>query len=642
MKKLVNKKWYIILLSLFWLYIIVLNKPFTNSVDTNYDVSSIKNNNGVVGELMAGTTIKQEFVASDNYLSQISLFCATYQRTNTGQMVVSLTDTQEKKVIFENTVDMSMIQDNAFYTIEFSKQIKSKNRVYELNIECIDGEKGNAITIYCGAPSEEYSNAKIDNIDLGQALYFETSYYNAKIIIIKNIAWICIILLSYVLVLNIKKADERMFLIISICMGVVFVFINPFFHPIDESTHFFRSYMISQGELFDTIQDGKIGGIVAENYKEIASNQLSLKFYFSNPKLWNQSFSNAKEFYYNPYMSSVTPVNHAIGAIGIFIGSLLHFPVILVIILGRLADFVFYCSFSYFAIKKARYYKSLFFIIATFPMSIWLAASYSIDPILLSSALLFSSICLRHYFDKKMIMTRKEKIALLICCIFIASVKYLVYTPILLLFLLVPREKFSKRNYFIEWVIAILVVGFMGLLQVYLLKTFPFTEDRNGDVDVIRQVKFICNNILYTVRNFANYIVNSILFHVEGLGATNCSSIISSLIGIFGIFGAFLEKNKYPLCNKKKVKFNILLLGIFFVIFGLTIVSLYVGYTPVGKFAVEGLQTRYLIPIFLFLMIPISSLNIKNNIKNYEEGVSFIMSIGLIDMAARTLINIFS
>ena len=40
-------------------------------------------------------------------------------------------------------------------------------------------------------------------------------------------------------------------------------------------------------------------------------------------------------------------------------------------------------------------------------------------------------------------------------------------------------------------------------------------------------------------------------------------------------------------------------------------------------------------------MIPISMFDVKNRIVNYEEKVAFIMNIGLIDMLANILLNVF-
>lgn len=69
---------------------------------------------------------------------------------------------------------------------------------------------------------------------------------------------------------------------------------------------------------------------------------------------------------------------------------------------------------------------------------------------------------------------------------------------------------------------------------------------------------------------------------------------------------------------------------IFLISYGLTIVVLYIGYTPVGLSDVQGLQTRYWLPILIFLMMLISMLKVENKIKNHERMVAFFMGIGIV------------
>lgn len=632
----------VVILLIFWIYFIFVNSPFDLNKGTDYEVTETQNTNGVVGEITKDVSISRKFLASENNFQGLAVLCANYLRNNTSTIKVSLVDLDSGKLLFENLISVDDIEDNKYYYIQFDRQKNSKNCEYELKIQGIDGEEGNAITVYSGEGTNNFAEANINGQKIGQSICLKTIYFSMKLQIYKMLVYIVLIICSLFFVLKFKKADENTFLKMAIFIGTLVVVVNPFYHPIDESTHFFRSFMISQGDFKDEINSGVIGGEVPSNYRNIVDEErLSLKTYFSYPKIWNQKLSKQKSFYVNPYMSSVTPINHSIAAVGILIGRVLHLPVVLIIILGRLTDLIFYSIFSYYAIKKSRFYKSFYFMIATLPICFGLAGSYSIDPVLISASLLFSSICLRHYFEKDIEMTRKEKIALIICAIFIASVKYLVYTPILLLFLLVPRKKFTKKEYMCEWVAAIIVVILMAISQILLLKQFPFTEDRNGDVDVMRQVQYIIHNLGTTIRNFVSYFVNNVLHHIEGLGGPGCSSVLSSLIGIFVVFGAFLAPDKYQYNKNEKNKCCILLLLIFLVSYGLTIASLYVGFTPVGKFSVDGLQTRYLIPVLLFIMIPISMFDVKNRIANYEEKVAFIMNIGLIDMLANILLNVF-
>ena len=120
------------------------------------------------------------------------------------------------------------------------------------------------------------------------------------------------------------------------------------------------------------------------------------------------------------------------------------------------------------------------------------------------------------------------------------------------------------------------------------------------------------------------------------------SETVRDLIGLFLIFGAAFEIKRYEFSNKNKIYiFIILMLFIFATIYLLTTVSLYLGFTPVGKFDVEGVQPRYFVPVLIFLMIPMSFVPIKNNIKRYSEKVAFIMLLGQVNMFMGLLIDNF-
>lgn len=57
--------------------------------------------------------------------------------------------------------------------------------------------------------------------------------------------------------------------------------------------------------------------------------------------------------------------------------------------------------------------------------------------------------------------------------------------------------------------LAIILIGIMALVQLKLLSSFKFTEDRNGDVDVARQIKYIISDFGTVLRNILNYFVES-------------------------------------------------------------------------------------------------------------------------------------
>lgn len=633
---------YLIILIFFWLVVIAINDPF-DIEKGNYYLEDRGGRAGTttLGDLTAGTSVKQKFKATENDMNGVELFFATYgTRDNNSTYVLTILD-KKGDIVFENRINGNEISDNSFYSLSFDNVDNSKGEEYTISIESVDALNDNCISLWINENSDE-SSVSLDGKQINGSLVFKVNYYRSYQIL-KIILWSLIVLLSLVFTLSFEGANEKGFLQIAFILGVFVLLFNPFVHRIDESTHFFRSFCISQGDFYDSKLGEQIGADVPDNYPEIVERELNIKTLIENPDNWFQKFSTHSEFYSNPYMSSVVPVNHAVAAIGILIGRVLSLNALGVILLGRLVNYLFYVCICYFAIKNMKYYKTIFFIIASLPMSIWLAASYSADPVLLATSLLFISICLKYKFSNEYIqIERKDIIILFLCGISITSVKYLIYTPILLFFFFIPRKLFKKGEYKRLILFAVLLVICMALWQLYMLKAFPFTEDRNGYVNVGEQIKFILVHIPYTISNFTNYFSNNLLNHLEGFHYETGILEVGKIAGLMLVVCAFLEKRKYKFESKKeKILLAIVCLGIFIISYGLTIVALYAGFTPVGLKDVQGLQTRYWLPILFPLMLVISMLPIKNNLVNYEKYVGFFMGLGIVNTLSGILLKIF-
>lgn len=453
------------------------------------------------------------------------------------------------------------------------------------------------------------------------------------------------IIASYVCCLMVNKLDEKSFLVIAVLLGGIMIFANPFVHIMDESTHYFRSFAISEGQWIDIIdENGEIGAIMPENYYKFQI-KLTLKTVIENQDFFGESYSDTNAFSRNPYMSSVLPTNHAIAAVGIFLANLFNAPIWVVMWVSRIFDLAVYIILCYWAIKIAKYYKSFYFVSALLPMSIWLAASCSQDPIVNGATMLFISICLKYKWGDEQYVSKLDTVAILMCGFSIASVKYLVYSPVLLLFFVIPKEKFKKNQRGIMIALAIIIVIVCVAGQFYLLDKFPYKEDRNGDVDMARQIAFILDSPIAAFRIFTEYVSNHVLWHLENFWYESATGLLCQWAGIFGIAAApVLAKDKYQWKEEDKKKergFSLLMIFIVSVVTILTVIALYLGFTPVAKPGVDGLQTRYFIPVLFPIMYLLSKLDVINNIKKYELMVANIMMLGILDMIAKGLLDTF-
>lgn len=613
------KKLLFIILAIFWAFMI-----FIVYGDSFFKQETITKQLGNKYQpVTAGIVVKQAFNCEYDDLFGISVAYGTFERENTALMNLSVKELDSGKILYKEVVDCSKLEDNAEHVYEFETQQNSKGREYEVEIEGIDGDSENCVLVQSIA-SVQYSEA---------------------VNVVKLFACFILIIASFIVTAFIKKPDEKSFLAIALILGTLMILYNPFVQPLDESTHFFRSFSIANGEWLDSVNaEGKVGSYMPENYQEILDEELNIKNLIFNSEIWTQRFSKNDTFVENCHMASVFPINHSVAALGIFIARGMGLPAAGVIFLSRFFPLLFYVICGFFAIRNVDKYKSLFFLAALMPVGVWLAASCSQDPVVNGTALFFVSICLKYKFDDKgKQVTIVDRTLILISVAIISSVKYLIYTPLFLLFFLIPREKMSKKHRIIMIASAITIVVVFAVIQLKLLAMFPFAE-WGDDKDVAGQIQYILLSPAKALRN----IINSSIYNTWNCIRTLCSprtsgaDITGPLVVAFSVFIApLLEQRKHSWKIRERKNAALLFVFIFIVVMLLVNVALYLGFTPVGIDGIEGVQARYYLPVIILFMILLSLLPVKNNWKQYEEAVPFISMIGITDVLMGCLYSSF-
>ena len=596
--------------------------------------------------LHGGETLQETFRSTLKGLKAVNIYSMHDESTSHDILMEIKTD---GKIIYSKTVNTQEIGD--VYQLDLQGVVSDDaGKDYTLMFTNLstdnNPDSGITFNMHSDIVSEE-DNAVFNGDRQNQSLNFGAEYQNKTLDMIYLGIWSLLILLSFICVIFLDERLEHNFLIIGCVIGLFYMFINPFPHAIDEYTHFFRAFCISQGDIHDSInENGLIGAEVSESYTDLLNVGFSIPKWYANREFYNKPFSETTEFYVNPYMSSVIPTDHAVSAAGIFAGRVLHLNLVWIIILSRLFDLIFYMVFAYYAIKFANHYKAIFFGVALIPWQLFSAASCSQDAILAGASLFMVSYCLHFYFNKDndsaAAIGVKEMVLLLLPILFISSIKYLIYMPLVILFLFIPARLFKvKRGKMILIGITVLFSFVMFVYQVFLLKAFPFVEDRIENVDVAGQVKYVFSNIYYSYRNFGEYFFESLLDHVERTMARNSPMFLERWAGILIVLGAPLVTDKFKWnCNKEKKVFSYTLAGISFIVYGLVMAALYAGFTPIGEWGIWGLQTRYIFPVLPLICILLAGLPIKNEMKNCKiKYTVFLLMVNIFSFASYCLMG---
>ena len=194
---------------------------------------------------------------------------------------------------------------------------------------------------------------------------------------------------------------EKYFIWIAAIFGMLLVFLTPPMTVPDEAAHFINAYAVSKGHLFADVKDDKIGVEMPKVFADFINKYGSVaqdsnhRYSFSDYQSESWQKQDMTEVVFYPANRMVNPIGYLISGLGIAIGNILFLNFNLpynLFLFGRMFNLAFYILVTYWAIKKTPRFKRTMTITALMPMSIFLAASFSYDAVIIPVC--FFIVCL--------------------------------------------------------------------------------------------------------------------------------------------------------------------------------------------------------------------------------------------------------
>lgn len=144
------------------------------------------------GEIIGENTVEQTFSSTKNGLCSVELLLATYARTNTCNVNISIADLTDNVTIYSTAVSAEDIQDNSYYVVNFDPVSNSSGHSYKISIYSDNSESGNAITAWC-SDTDIYSDGELyiagnpTGGDMGFRVSYDSSVYYLSAIIISAV-----------------------------------------------------------------------------------------------------------------------------------------------------------------------------------------------------------------------------------------------------------------------------------------------------------------------------------------------------------------------------------------------------------------------------------------------------------------------
>ena len=613
------------------IYIVLLLNCYDNS--NKYESKSLGTiPEQPVGVILSGSSVKQRFQCKDDNIVGFSILFATYARQNDCNVFVNVYE-ESGKSIFQTTFNAITLKDNTYRDFYFDNKVetKGKNVILEISSDALNPD--NAITIWGGSLSDGVNEGKQLSIGdeereeiLALNFFFEKSGVSQYI-------WVVIpVMMMFALAIAFypKWPLERMFLIMSLVLGLTYCLImTPFSIP-DEPHHYQRAYSMSELLSFNQLP-------LLKDHQ----NNLDFSGHMNTSNRYTQMISGLKEgiasnkelieldslaFYIKKYDIStfLLEIARVPPAIGVIIARLLGLNFSYIFLLGRITNLLFYVFCTYLSIKRLKEFKIALFVIALLPMSIHQAASFSSDAFINAIAFLLFSYLLCAIYETGP-LEKKDWYIILIGTILISTIK-VVYIPILFMLFLVNQKRFTSKKgkatkIFLVCIVALSIASISNYQSVLSLANRVPESVIVGSEEYF-SLSYIINNPIETISLFfrtlerlgESFLRDSLGMTLSGLtlpivGWVFPVLLILVLVSCLSIKGERWISNKYQ---------RGMLATICVVIIGLIILSMFMG-KPVTE-VVQGVQGRYFIPILPLLLFAVRNRVIVLT-KNIEAGI---------------------
>lgn len=374
----------------------------------------------------------------------------------------------------------------------------------------------------------------------------------------------------------------------------------------DEETHFSQSFWIANYKQISYISDSIFNEFIPSldswpfNQPQTREEQAALNAYLDASGDYENGPIN-----WSADLKKTTAPGYVGSALFLFIGQLLHLPFSMLMRFGRLGNLLVYSALMFFAIRKTPVGKGILTFIGLMPTPMFLASVYSYDPTV-TACICLSVACMLDLIltpDKK--ITWRQFAAMVFIFLFGCIIKA-VYAPILLIALLIPKERFESRRQMLLMrgsLLAAVALPLLSFMLPVIIAPEATGDLRGGATSQVGQMAYILGQPLaYAAvlikniwRTFPSYVFGEI-----SLGSFGHLAVVAESWVIYvGVFLVFLTNSQTATglrLNGRQKLFMFLMAGAAAVLIW---TALYISYTEPGNTYIDGVQGRYYIP-FLF------------------------------------------
>lgn len=538
-------------------------------------------------------------------------FDKEFRTYNEEPIQIQIIENETQTIIAEyENIYNSPVQEYKKYKFQFNKQKESLGKEYKIVVNYSDGTWDNALLFNTEKEFKEGKllvNGEEQQANISFELYYYSNYASVLwIIAMIGINVLAIIGIWYLTYKN--KKIEKAFLLIATTIGILYVFMIPIYRGHDEHAHFFREYEISRGILNTKIENDMSSMQLPNAFEEITlkSKKYCNETYYSDViDFLDVEKKEGEEKTIDASSTAVySPIPYIPQSLAIAFLDLLTDNVAIMFYAARLLNLIVSIIILFIAMKIIPFGKKIIFLITIIPTTMTQIATVSPDALTITSCILLISYILKLIYEKRN-MTKKEVAKITILGTIVALCK-IVYIPFILLALLIPKQRYeNKKQHGISILLMMIIPIIINLIWLAIAGNHLALVDANKSnaqtINILTNIPEYIRVVLYTVQySFGTLLIRLLggeLLHLDLV--KNGMFVVLPILLLF-VFEILLDEE---LKGKLKIKAKVLLSTSIFMILCLIVTSLYVQWSPLKWFYVNGIQGRYFIPILLPITI---------------------------------------
>ena len=429
---------------------------------------------------------------------------------------------------------------------------------------------------------------------------------------------------------NLFKRPALLFFVTSMLLGSLMIALMPPTRTSwDEEMHFERSYAVSIYPRRD------VNNAVLQN-----RTQAGIMTWHEAPPASVQEAEQLEEFWDNTYLSQEPSepfdlylekklIPSYLGpGVAMKAARYLGLPFSFMYRAGRFGNLFVYSLLLALAIYLIPVGKRILIMLGLMPTPLFLACSFSYDTMVTAGLILAEAAAIRFY------LTPERKLEwgwflLALLAAFAGALGKAVYAPLLLVFFLIPKEKFQRP--WMVWIPRVLsVLAFLALVYSFMAPAstgVEMADPRGGATSTVGQMSYVLGQPFVYAKVLLANIWNKLPGHLMGhsalgetgyLGSTEQGRWIPIIVTLVVLTDTFRDRkvlSEGPQARRLGVPAKVFLFILCAMAVALVFTSMYLAYTEVGAYKIAGVQGRYMIPLLLPLYLIINQPVLENKME---------------------------